>query len=447
MQLEPERSLVIGLEGLGVMAGQLINHSPARRQISTLALTRPLQVKAHCLRCSLCVASSRSFRRCMRQSSYPMLMGLKPLAAQIGQTTEHEVNAPLQPLRRQPGLCQRAGVTGEVRRRRESSRANRRREKKPELPKIKLRFTVAADAVPGARSFRVATPQGASTVGQVVLVRDPVVIEADNNDTSATAQAVTLPATLCGAIEKAEDVDFFKFTVAENTAWTFHVQSSRCEDKIHDLQVHSDPILILRNASGTVLATNDNYFYGDPLLHHRFTAAGEYFLEIRDVRYQGNVDWQYSIEANDRPFVTNVFPSRVTPGTATRVQLVGFNLPADPTCLVTLPPGRARRDAVDQSAAGRGGGHRRAGGRQPLARDRRVRRRQRRRGPGAADRRCPRASAAGSRARPTSTALRSRPRRTRNSASRSSLAATSRCSTRCCGFSTPMAPRSRKWTT
>ncbi|HUY32574.1 MAG TPA: DVUA0089 family protein [Pirellulales bacterium] len=271
------------------------------------------------------------------QSSYPMLMSLKPLAAQIGQTSEHEVAARYNLYGAYQVFVSGAGVTAEV------ADAGVKPgepppEKKPEMPKIKLRFTVAADAVPGVRSFRVATPRGTSTVGQVVLVRDPVVPEADNNDTQATAQAVTLPATLCGAIEKAEDVDFFKFTVAENSAWTFHVQSSRCENAIHDLQVHSDPILVLRNGTGTVLAANDNYFYGDPLLQHRFTAAGEYFLEIRDVRYHGNGDWQYSIEANDRPFVTNVFPSRVTPGAAARVQLVGFNLPADPTCLLTLSP-------------------------------------------------------------------------------------------------------------
>jgi hypothetical protein len=265
-----------------------------------------------------------------------MLMSLKPLAAQIGQTTEHEVAARYNLYGAYQVFVSGTGVTAEVVDG-GIKPGEPPPEKKPELPKIKLRFIVAADAVPGVRSFRVATPQGASTVGQVVLVRDPIVYEADANDTQAAAQNVALPATLCGAIEKPEDVDFFKFNVAENTAWTFHVQSSRCEDRIHDLQVHSDPILVLRNASGTVLAANDNYFYGDPLLYHRFAAAGEYFLEIRDVRYQGNGDWQYSIEVNDRPFVTNVFPSRVTPGAATRVQLIGLNVPADPTCLITLP--------------------------------------------------------------------------------------------------------------
>jgi hypothetical protein len=49
---------------------------------------------------------------------------------------------------------------------------------------------------------RIATPQGVSTVGQIVVVRDPVVREAASNDTMKTAQAVTLPATLCGAFEK-----------------------------------------------------------------------------------------------------------------------------------------------------------------------------------------------------------------------------------------------------
>ena len=69
-------------------------------------------------------------------------------------------------------------------------------------------------------------------------------------------------------------------------------------------------------STGTVLASADNYFAGDPLLHYRFDGAGEYYLEIRDTRYGGNPYWQYCIEIKDRPFVTNVHPLRVTPGRA-----------------------------------------------------------------------------------------------------------------------------------
>src|SRR5207237_9321937 len=106
--------------------------------------------------------------------------------------------------------------------------------------------------------------------------------EAPNKDTRQTAQSTPLPAAVCGAIEKREDVDYYKFKVAAGTALTFHVRCQRLQNRIHDLQEHADPILTLRNATGTVLAANDYYFAGDPLLHYRFPTAGEYYLEIRD---------------------------------------------------------------------------------------------------------------------------------------------------------------------
>jgi hypothetical protein len=271
------------------------------------------------------------------QTSYPMLMGLKPLAVRIGATTECEVNARYNLFGGYQVLVSGSGVTGEVVPS-DAKPDEKAPEKKPEVPKLKLRFTTAADAVTGVRTFRVATPQGASTVGTLVVTRDPIIEEADGNDSLAGAQPVSLPATLCGTFEKAEDVDYFKFNVPAAGGWTFHVWSSRCENQIHDLQEHSDPILTLRNAAGTVLAQNDNYYFADPLLHYQFTAAGDYYLEIRDVRYHGNGDWRYAIEAHQRPFVTNVHPLAVTPGTAQRLELIGYNLPADATALVSLPP-------------------------------------------------------------------------------------------------------------
>jgi hypothetical protein len=208
---------------------------------------------------------------------------------------------------------------------------------KQQAPTLKVRFKATAGALPGVRDVRIATPQGASTVGQIVVVSDPIARETPNNDTMKTATGVKLPATLCGAFEKAEDVDYYKFQVNAGQAITFHVRCQRLQDRIHDLQEHADPILTLRNGAGTVLAVNDNSFFADPLLHYKFASLGEYFLEIRDVRYGGNGDWQYCIEANDRPFVTNMHPMRLTPGVATKVQMVGFNLPPDPTATLTLP--------------------------------------------------------------------------------------------------------------
>jgi hypothetical protein len=104
------------------------------------------------------------------------------------------------------------------------------------------------------------------------------------------------------------------------------------------MQIRVDPMITLRNSSGSTLATSDNYYAGDPLLYYKFEQAGEYLLEIRDVRYQGNGDWTYSIEINNRPFVTQALPLAVKPGVETKLALVGFNLPADPTTVLSLPP-------------------------------------------------------------------------------------------------------------
>jgi hypothetical protein len=288
------------------------------------------------------------------QSSYPMLMDLNPIAAQVGTTSEHEVSARYNLFGAYQILVTGAGVEGEViqpekkaddkkpadtdKKKDEKTDGKKKDEKpaKPETPKIKVRFKVAADALPGVRDFRIATPQGVSTIGQLVIVRDPVVKETAKNDTLADATPITLPATVCGVIEKAEDVDQFKFHVEAGTALSFHVRSARCQDRIHDLQTHIDPIIAIKNASGTVLALNDNYFFADPFLAHKFEAAGDYYLEIRDVRYQGNQYWQYSVEINSRPFVTNVYPLAVTPERPTKLELVGYNLPADPTTTLTL---------------------------------------------------------------------------------------------------------------
>jgi hypothetical protein len=279
--------------------------------------------------CHLCLCGD--FLRA--QTSYPMVMCVRPVAVQAGQTTECEVLARYNLNGAYKVFVTGDGVTATVNTQKQAKSGAARRQ----VSALTVRFQATADALPGVRDVRIATPQGVSTLGQIVVMHDPIVREAANNDTLQSAQSITLPATVCGAIEKREDVDYYKFKVAAGTALTFHVRCQRLENRIHDLQEHADPIINLRNAAGSVLASNDNYFFGDPLLHHRFTAAGEYYLEIRDTRYGGNPYWQYCIEINDRPFVTCVHPLRVTPGRETRLRLIGYNLPADPFTSLTLP--------------------------------------------------------------------------------------------------------------
>ncbi|MDP7015661.1 MAG: hypothetical protein QGG36_07665 [Pirellulaceae bacterium] len=271
---------------------------------------------------------------CSAQTSYPMLMSLKPVAAQVGAVSEHEIKSRYSMFGAYEVIVEGAGVRGEIVHPEIKQDA---KDKQPSLTTMKVKFHVAADAQPGVRDFRIATPRGVSTLGQLVIGGDPVIAEQGDNNSLEKAQAVKLPATVCGAIEKAEDLDVFKFAVEKGQSFSFHVRSMRLQDKIHDLQTHADPILTIRNATGGTVAASDNFFYGDPFIGHTFTDAGDYFLEIRDVRYQGNQYWEYSIEISDRPFVSNAYPLAVRAAEKTKLQLVGTQLPAEPVSEITPP--------------------------------------------------------------------------------------------------------------
>lgn len=287
----------------------------------------------------VCLGAVSSPSAVNAQTSYPMLMSLKPVAIQVGTTSECEVQSRYTMLGAYQVFVSGSGVTAEVIAPEPPKDSPKPGEKPKELTKLKLKFIVTADALPGVREFRLATPNGASTIGQVVVVRDPVIAEAADNNTAEKAQAVTLPATLCGAIEKVEDFDFYKFRAAAGQSISFHVRCQRLQDKIHDLQAHADPILFLRDTKGGVLAMSDNTFFADPFLTHTFDQAGEYLLEIRDVRYHGNVYWEYCIEANSRPYVTGAFPTAIKAGVETPLELSGVFLPVDSKCSVKIPEG------------------------------------------------------------------------------------------------------------
>ena len=279
-------------------------------------------------------------------STYPLLMRIDPAAIRAGTTTVCEVvsQKDLQPQQHTNvyGAYQvfvsGEGVIGRVLR--PEIKRNPDPSKQAELPvldRIKIALTVDSDALSGPREVRIATPRGSSTLAMVVVVRDPIIVEASNNNTLATAQNVSLPAALCGSIEKVEDVDVYKFSASEGSTATFNVHAARLQHVIHHLHEHCDPLLTLRSASGSILATSDNFFDGDPLLSFRFPVSGEYYLEIRDVRYMGSRDWFYSIEINSRPLAVTTYPLQVTPGQPARLLPLGFNLPEHASIGLEIP--------------------------------------------------------------------------------------------------------------
>src|SRR4051794_19353336 len=103
--------------------------------------------------CLFCMAPA------FAQTSYPMLMAIKPAAVQAGQTAELELESRYSMFGAYQVVISGAGVPGEIAPPMEPGADG----KPPDLTKIKLKIPAAADAAPGLRDFRIAGPTGPST--------------------------------------------------------------------------------------------------------------------------------------------------------------------------------------------------------------------------------------------------------------------------------------------
>jgi hypothetical protein len=265
------------------------------------------------------------------QTPHPEITYILPNAVRRGTTSEVTVVA-RQPRRGFETASQvffsGTGLRGEVLPRDEKAPPERR----------KARVTVAPDAALGLREVRVATGSGVSSLGELLVVDDPVVAETSRaHDTPATAQTVEVDRVISGSIAAKEEVDCYRFQAKAGQEITFSLMGQRLYFKRHYQEAgNSDPMLILTDALGDELAVNDDYYLGDPLLHHRFEKEGEYFLAVRDVDYGGAPHFTYALAMTDRPFVTAVFPMAIPPTGPWTACASGFGLPDGPLRLSGL---------------------------------------------------------------------------------------------------------------
>jgi hypothetical protein len=256
----------------------------------------------------------------LAQTSFPMITHATPAAVQRGKVAEVVVEGQMNFFGAYKVLFEGAGISAEVLPEKLPKVVP---PQKPQVRRVKVKVTVAPDAALGVREFRVATSLGISSVGQLVVVDEPVVAEAPSNDTPAQAQAVVLPCVVAGRLEKVEDVDYYKFQAEAGQALTFEVYCARLQDKIHDLQKHAKPMLVLYDQDGRELAANDHFYFADPLLSYTVPKAGTYYLQVRESTYDGDPRWVYALLATNRPYASHVYPMAANPGQVLEVEPVG----------------------------------------------------------------------------------------------------------------------------
>jgi hypothetical protein len=266
------------------------------------------------------------------QTSYPMITHTTPVAVQRGKTSEITVEGQMNFAGVYKVLFEGPGISAEI-----VPPSAAAPTAKPPVRSVKLKVTTTPDAPLGVREFRLASSLGISSVGQLVVVNDPVLIENGDNNSLEKANPISVPSVVCGRLEAIEDVDFFKFHAEAGQVVTFEVLCARLQDKIHDLQKHADPMLTLLDATGRELAANDDFYFADPFLTFPVATSGDYYIQVRDSKYDGDPRWVYALFVTHRPYVSHLFPMAGNPGQVVEVEPVGSAKAVQPRVALRVP--------------------------------------------------------------------------------------------------------------
>jgi len=281
------------------------------------------------------------------QTSFPMITHVTPTAVQRGQTSEVRVeckspsslSGAYKLIFSSPDIT--AGVISDKKADAASTAAAKDKDTKaeavPVVPSIAVKITPGSKAALGVHEFRVACAHGLSSLGMLVVVDAPVVLEKPGINLPAKAQPVPLPSVACGRIEVAENVDYFKIHCRAGQVVTLEVQGARLQDKIHDLQKHLDPFIAVLDMDGRELAASDDAYFADPTTSFKAPRDGDYLVLIRDAKFEGDPRWSYALSITDKPYVAQVYPMALNPGREALVEPVGSAKLLKPVWPITPP--------------------------------------------------------------------------------------------------------------
>jgi hypothetical protein len=180
---------------------------------------------------------------------------------------------------------------------------------------------IAADALLGARHWRVSTSQGVTPSMKFVVGDLPEVIEQEI-DGEPLPVAVTLPVTINGRVFPREDVDDWTFTARRGELIRAEVLSARLGSPL-------EARLVLYDSGGNPLAEDVGSLQGDACLRVAIPADGVYRLRIHDVNFSGLQHYVYRLTVTNGPYVERVYPLGGRRGSTLRLELEGLGLPSE----------------------------------------------------------------------------------------------------------------------
>jgi hypothetical protein len=182
---------------------------------------------------------------------------------------------------------------------------------------VAYRINVPANTPCGIHAMRVLTDKGVSPLRFLFVDDLPSIASVGSNVQLATAQTVSVPTAIDGTVAGLS-WQYFKFPAQAGQRLSIEVLARRIGSSL-------DPMIRLLDIKGRELAYNDDTpgLSSDSSLVYTFKDAGEYILELRDIKYgAGN----YRLRIGDFPVATVAYPMAVQRGTTANLTLAGFGV-------------------------------------------------------------------------------------------------------------------------
>jgi hypothetical protein len=183
----------------------------------------------------------------------------------------------------------------------------------------------------GIHSMRVLSPNGTGPAMPFLIDDLPTVEKAGGNQSLAKAQEIKIPGAVDGRVDNLSR-DYYRFKAAAGQTVSFEVFCRRLGSPM-------DASLYLYDSKGRILAYSDDAegLSTDPQFVYTFAKAGDYILELRDIRYAGGDAFGYHLRIGDFPCVHTALPLAVKRGATTRVDFAGVSCDDAVPATVNVP--------------------------------------------------------------------------------------------------------------
>lgn len=168
-----------------------------------------------------------------------------------------------------------------------------------------------------AGTIRLSASEGETVSNSLPFALDtlPEYMETDENNTSATAQKVSLPIIINGRVDQPGDWDVFEVDARAGQTLVAEVQARRLESPL-------DSFLKITGPDGKVVALNDDHFdvasglntdHADSYLMAKLPSDGKYHVHLGDTRQAGGKAYAYRLRiSHPQPdFELRLQPSRL----------------------------------------------------------------------------------------------------------------------------------------